>query len=101
MIARKAKKRVLELTKKIPKGKVSSYKIIADKLKIHPRAVAIALAKNPCPIKIPCHRVIHVDGRIGGYTPKGQKEKIRLLKREGIGIVKGKIPKKYFYYFVE
>ncbi len=91
----KIQKRVLSLTKKIPKGKVTTYKAIAEKLKIHPRAVARALAKNPHPIRIPCHRVIHADGKIGGYTPKGQREKIRLLKKEEIRIKKGRIDKRY------
>ncbi len=84
-------KRVLQLTRKIPKGRVTTYKEIASKLKIHPRIVAKALAKNTKPIIIPCHRVIHADGRIGGYTPKGQREKISLLKKEGIKIKKGRI----------
>lgn len=92
-------KRVLELARKIPKGRVSSYKIIADKLNIHPRTAARALACNTKPVIIPCHRVVHHDGRLGGYTPKGQKEKIRLLKKEGVEVKKGKIPIEYFYYF--
>ncbi len=92
---------VLELTKKIPKGKVASYKEIARRLNLHPRVVAKALACNKHPIIIPCHRVVHADGRIGGYTARGQKEKIRLLKKEGVKVIDGKIPKEYFYYFVE
>ena len=90
---------VLDLTKKIPKGKVSSYNEIARRLNLHPRVVAMALACNKHPIIIPCHRVVYSDGRIGGYTPKGQGEKIKLLKKEGIKIINVKIPKEYFYYF--
>ncbi len=95
----KIKKRVLELASRIPKGRVSSYKIIADRLKIHPRVVARALACNKKPIIIPCHRVIHADGRLGGYTPKGSKKKENLLRKEGVGIIRGRVDKKYFYLF--
>ncbi|MFH1248970.1 MAG: MGMT family protein [archaeon] len=93
------KKKVLELISSIPKGKVSSYKIVADKLKVHPRVVAHALSSNKHPIVIPCHRVVHHDGRVGGYTPKGTKEKIRILKEEGVEISDGKIDEEDFCFF--
>ena len=80
------KEKVLELTKKIPKGKITTYKIIAEKLKTRAyRAVGIALHNNKRPITIPCHRVVNSDGFIGGYA-KGIKQKIKLLKKEGINI---------------
>lgn len=88
--------KILSIAKKIPKGNVASYKEIAEKLRIHPRAVAMALSKNPHPIKIPCHRVIYADGRIGGYK-LGKAKKIELLKKEGIRISKGKISEDYFF----
>jgi methylated-DNA-[protein]-cysteine S-methyltransferase len=51
------------------------------------RAVANACGKNPFPIKIPCHRVIRSDGRLGGYSGKGGiKTKRKLLRSEGIFI---------------
>jgi methylated-DNA-[protein]-cysteine S-methyltransferase len=90
--------KILSLVRKIPKGKVTSYKEIAKKLKLHPRAVAHALALNPYPVKIPCHRVVHADGGIGGYK-LGKKRKIELLKKEEIRINKGKISKDYFFCF--
>jgi len=80
------KEKVLELTKKIPKGKVTTYKIIAEKLKTRAyRAVGTALHNNKRPITIPCHRVVNSDGFIGSYA-KGIKQKIKLLKKEGINI---------------
>ena len=83
--------KVLELTKKIPKGKVTTYKLIAEKLKTHAyRAVGTALHNNNRPIIIPCHRVVNSDGFIGGYA-KGIEQKIRLLKKEGINIKNKKI----------
>ena len=73
------------LLRKIPKGKVTTYKILAEKLKLHPRAIAKLLSKNKHPDKYPCYKVVHSDGSIGGYI-KGQKEKIRRLKKDGIEI---------------
>ena len=80
-------KRVLEAVKRIPRGKVLTYKEIA-KLANSPkayRAVGNILNKNPDPKTIPCHRVIRTDGKIGGYK-QGTKKKISLLKREGVKI---------------
>lgn len=80
------KEEVYEVIKKIPKGKALSYKKVAE-LAGRPRAfrtVGSILNKNRDP-KIPCHRVIKSDGRIGGYRT-GQKRKIALLKKEGIKI---------------
>jgi len=83
--------KVLQLTRKIPKGKITTYKIIAKKLKTKAyRAVGNALNKNTKPIIIPCHRVIKTNGEIGGYG-KGIKNKIKLLKSEGIKIKNNKI----------
>lgn len=63
-------KRVLMRTNKIPLGKTKSYGKIARELgmlKGGARAVGQALAKNPFPIIIPCHRVIKSDGTLGGF----------------------------------
>jgi methylated-DNA-[protein]-cysteine S-methyltransferase len=72
---------------KIPKGKVKTYKELAKAI-AKPnasRAVANACGKNPYPIKIPCHRVIRSDGKIGGYSGRGGiKMKKNLLKKEGV-----------------
>ena len=76
------KQKVYEIVKKIPKGKVLSYKKVAE-LAGRPkawRAVGNLLNKNTDP-KIPCHRVIRSDGRVGGYN-RGRKRKIKLLKAE-------------------
>ena len=71
--------------KKIPKGKVRTYKEIAFAISRPKasRAVANACGKNPFPLKIPCHRVIGSNGYIGGYSGEGGiKKKIELLKLE-------------------
>ena len=54
---------------KIPKGKTKSYLEVAKAIGKPKavRAVANAVGKNPYPIKIPCHRVVRSDGKLGGY----------------------------------
>jgi O-6-methylguanine DNA methyltransferase len=78
------KNKVLEIVKKIPKGKTLTYKevaILAGSPKAW-RAVGNILNRNKN-LKIPCHRVIKSDGSIGGYN-RGVKIKIALLKKEGL-----------------
>jgi len=78
------KEKVFEVVKRIPRGEVITYKEVARSVG-RPgaaRAVGNALNKNKNP-KIPCHRVIRSDGKIGGYN-RGQKLKITLLKKEGV-----------------
>ena len=78
------------LLKKVPKGKVVTYKIIANALNTKAyRAVGNAMNKNPYK-DVPCHRVIKSNGEIGGFA-KGIKNKIKLLKREGIEIKNNEI----------
>ena len=75
--------KVYEVVKKIPKGKVLTYKEVAKmagNIKAS-RAVGNILHKNHSP-KIPCHRVIRSDGKFGGYN-KGLNMKIKILKQEG------------------
>ena len=75
--------KVYEVVAKIPKGKVLTYKEVAKRagnIKAS-RAVGNILNKNSDP-KIPCHRVICSDGKIGGYN-KGAKMKREILKKEG------------------
>ncbi len=83
------KKKIYKEVCKIPKGETRTYKQIAVICKTNPRAVAKILSKNPTPIKVPCHRVIRSDGKIGGYTFKGKRKdemKVELLKKEGVKI---------------
>lgn len=90
----KLKYQIYNLVKRIPKGKIATYKEIAEKLgnpKLA-RYIGNALSKN-CDFKnIPCHRVIRSDGRIGGYV-LGEREKIKRLKKEGIEIKGDKVIK--------
>ena len=78
--------KVWSYLKKIPKGKVKTYAQVAKAIGKPKavRAVANAVGKNPFPPKIPCHRVIRSDGKLGGYSAKGGiKTKKKLLKNEG------------------
>ena len=78
--------KVWSYLKKIPKGKVKTYAQVAKAIRKPKavRAVANAIGKNPYPPKIPCHRVIRSDGKLGGYSAKGGiKTKKKLLKNEG------------------
>ncbi|KUO39364.1 MAG: hypothetical protein AVW06_04010 [Hadesarchaea archaeon DG-33-1] len=95
--------RVLELVSKIPEGKVTTYKKIARALGSPNacRAVGNAIARNPRPPEIPCHRVVRSDGKIGGYR-FGSNHKARLLAKEGIKIKGEKVNlKKYIFKFVK
>ena len=72
---------------KIPKGSIKTYAEVAKGIgkPLAVRAVANAVGRNPYPSKIPCHRVIRSDGKLGGYSAKGGvKVKRKLLKKEGI-----------------
>lgn len=85
--------KVWEALYEIPKGKVTTYKEIARKLKTKAyRAVGTAVGKNPYAPRCPCHRVINSDGRIGNYSGKGGvKTKIKLLEKENVEIRNNRI----------
>lgn len=95
-------KKVFSILAEIPRGKITTYKFIADKLGIPgaARAVGNSLNKNETLIKIPCHRVINSNGRVGGYK-LGQIKKIKILEQEGIKVKNGSIQdfKKLLYKF--
>ena len=87
--------------KKVPRGKVTTYKKLAEKLGTKAyRAVGSALKNNPYAPEVPCHRVIKSDGTIGGFMGKTSGEevakKIVLLRNEGVEIVGGKVDLKRF-----
>jgi methylated-DNA-[protein]-cysteine S-methyltransferase len=75
--------KVWEATRLIPYGDTRSYRWLATQIG-RPgaaRAVGLALARNPLPIIIPCHRVVGSDGRLGGFSG-GPEMKRRLLSLE-------------------
>ena len=85
--------KVYVLCKKVPKGRVTTYKEIGNALggygQIY-RAVGVALNRNPHAPVVPCHRVVLSTGFVGGFA-HGVKKKIAMLRAEGIIIEKNKI----------
>ncbi len=78
------KEKVLNIVRKIPKGKTMTYKQVAEKAgnQNASRAVGNIMAHNFLK-DVPCHRVIKSDGTFGNYNRGGMKAKITLLKKEG------------------
>jgi methylated-DNA-[protein]-cysteine S-methyltransferase len=78
-------RKVLMAEYRIPRGRISTYGRIAQHIGAPgaARAVGTALATNPFPIVIPCHRALRADGGIGGYQG-GAKMKRSILEMEGI-----------------
>jgi methylated-DNA-[protein]-cysteine S-methyltransferase len=76
---------VYDLLLKIPAGKVSTYGDLAKALgnPLASRQVGRILGRNPNLIKVPCHRVVMFDGKVGGYF-FGSDRKKELLEKEGI-----------------
>jgi methylated-DNA-[protein]-cysteine S-methyltransferase len=77
--------KVLGADFRIPRGWVSTYKRIANYIRVQngARVVGNLLARNPFPIIIPCHRAIKSNGELGGYQG-GINMKRKLLEMEGI-----------------
>jgi len=84
---------IYDLVKRIPVGKVTTYKQIALKLRLKDiRIIGYALHKNPDPKTIPCHRVILSDGSLAsGYAFGGASMQKELLLKEGVQFKKGKV----------
>jgi methylated-DNA-[protein]-cysteine S-methyltransferase len=102
MVYGKFRKKVFDLVKTIPRGQVTTYKILALKLGHQglARAIGNVLHKNKHLLTMPCHRVVLSNGQIGGYS-QGLAKKRKLLQNEGIKIEKDRILnfKGYIYRF--
>ncbi len=78
-------RQILRLTGDIPRGEVRPYGWLAKEAG-NPgavRAVGSAMARNPVPLIVPCHRVVRTDGTIGNYSLGGPHNKVTLLELEG------------------
>jgi len=83
--------KLYDLLCEIPRGRVTTYKELAKKLKTKGyRAVGQIVGANPNAPKVPCHRVVRSDGGIGGYA-FGLPKKIEILAAEGVKISDGKV----------
>lgn len=74
---------------KIPCGRVASYAELARRAgsPLAARAVGQAMARNPLPLVVPCHRVLNSGGKLGGFSaPGGLHSKERLLELEGYSL---------------
>ena len=92
--------KVLKADFRIPRGWVSTYKRIANYIRVQngARVVGNSLARNPFPIIIPCHRAIKSNGELGGYQG-GITMKRALLELEGVKLSdKGKVITENMYY---
>jgi methylated-DNA-[protein]-cysteine S-methyltransferase len=89
-VCRSFQRRVLKAEFQVPRGQVITYGRLADRIGASgaARAVGNALARNPFPLVIPCHRCIREDGRLGGFRG-GLEMKRALLKMEGIAFDSG------------
>lgn len=79
-------RRVYAVTRQIPPGETLTYGEIAERLgdKLLARAVGQALGENPCPLVMPCHRVLAAGGKTGGFSASdGVVTKLHLLTIEG------------------
>ncbi len=81
--------RVYRAARRIPRGRVTTYKLLAAAIGCRsPRAVGQALRHNPFAPEVPCHRVIRTDLTVGGFMGEEQgplrRRKIDLLRREGV-----------------
>ena len=91
--------KVLQADFQIPRGKVTPYSGLACRLSAPraARAVGTALARNPFPLIIPCHRVVRSDGMLGGFGG-GLKMKKALLEMEGVAFDRsGRVQKAYLW----
>jgi methylated-DNA-[protein]-cysteine S-methyltransferase len=81
---------VYELLLNIPAGKVTTYGDLAKALgnPSASRIVGRILGQNPNPIKVPCHRVVMSNGKLGGYA-YGTAKKRGLLEKEGLSFTNG------------
>ncbi len=78
-------RRVLEATARIPYGSVSTYKQVAGEAgnERASRAAGNALGANPLPIVVPCHRILHSTGGLGGYTGGLERKRTLLALESG------------------
>lgn len=92
-------RKVLLAEARVPRGRVTAYGRLAQKIgePRAARAVGGALARNPFPLIIPCHRAIRADGHLGGFRG-GLTMKRALLEMEGVVFdEKGRVPGRFFW----
>ena len=84
---------IYEKLKLVPKGKVVTYKELANSVgsKAY-RFVGSCMKNNLYPVSIPCYKVVLSNGEVGNYSSKGgTKSKIRKLENDGVEIINGNV----------
>jgi methylated-DNA-[protein]-cysteine S-methyltransferase len=81
-------KKIYAATRRLGWGETTTYGTLAKELGAGPEAardVGVAMARNPVPLIIPCHRVLAAGGKVGGFSaPGGAASKVRMLELEGV-----------------
>jgi methylated-DNA-[protein]-cysteine S-methyltransferase len=80
---------VYDITRRIPPGRTLTYGDIAKQLGgvALSREVGQALGRNPCPIVVPCHRVLAAGNKPGGFSANGGVDtKLKMLAIEGAAV---------------
>lgn len=82
--------RVYAIVRQLGWGETTTYGAVARMLDVGPeyaRSVGQAMARNPVPLIVPCHRVMAAGGKIGGFSaPGGAMSKARMLALEGVAL---------------
>lgn len=82
--------RVYDRVRQLGWGETTTYGAVASDLGVGPeyaRDVGQAMATNPVPLIVPCHRVMAAGGKVGGFSaPGGSLSKARMLELEGVGV---------------
>lgn len=86
-------KATYDIVAQVPFGRVTTYGHVARALGdvVASRFVGLAMSMNDDIVRVPCRRVVHSDGALGGYTGGGPAKKASLLRAEGIGVVRGHV----------
>ena len=89
--------KVIRVMNLIPRGKVTTYGLIANRIHSAPRPVGGAVSSNPWPLFVPCHRVVNADLTLGNYSMCGNLSKTgtdtkqAILQRENVPILEDRI----------
>jgi methylated-DNA-[protein]-cysteine S-methyltransferase len=83
-------KQVYAAARRVSWGQTTTYGALAKALAAGPegaRDIGQAMANNPIPLIVPCHRVLAAGGKLGGFSaPGGAAAKIRMLELEGVNV---------------
>ena len=92
--------KAITLLKKIPKGKVATYKELARVCGTSPRAIGRVMAHNTDPVDYPCYKVVSINGELCGYSGHGGLlQKRKLLEHDGVVFLQGRVSEESFYQF--